>query len=356
MPNEQKPLYIASTAILCPLGNHFEMVNAAITAGITNYSSSETLDLRGNAVTTSPLPEGIFDELDAEIFDELGSLNAFSDMTKMALATFRSLMADVTTPTKIPLIISAPKNVIEEVRTTLRDYCPDFLTNESILSITNSRASGITAINTAFQLLEQFPGAKYIAIGAADSLLVEETLDILIKENRTLAPGSTGGAAPGEGSAFLLLTPDVSLAKIRDNHVFSLSPPGIHYEQGYLNSNEAYTGQGLHLAFKHALKECGEKSISRLFSSMNGENYWSKELGVSLTRNQKCFHEKCEIHHPAEYFGDLGSAIGPTLIGLALETLSNNKDERQYLISCSADDSLRSAITIKKNPYENARH
>ena len=217
MPNEQKPLYIASTAILCPLGNHFEMVNAAITAGITNYSSSETLDLRGNAVTTSPLPEGIFDELDAEIFDELGSLNAFSDMTKMALATFRSLMADVTTPTKIPLIISAPKNVIEEVRTTLRDYCPDFLTNESILSITNSRASGITAINTAFQLLEQFPGAKYIAIGAADSLLVEETLDILIKENRTLAPGSTGGAAPGEGSAFLLLTPDVSLAKIRDN-------------------------------------------------------------------------------------------------------------------------------------------
>ena len=89
----------------------------------------------------------------------------------------------------------------------------------------------------------------------------------------------------------------------------------------------------------HATQNLPKNSIQKLYSSMNGEPFWSKELGVFMTRNNNYFDAKVEIENPCDCFGDIGAAF----CGIILGMLAFQK-KGTYLVYGSSDGPDRAAI------------
>ena len=83
---------------------------------------------------------------------------------------------------------------------------------------------------------------------------------------------------------------------------------------------------------------------------MNGEHHWAKEYGVAYARNREFFHDLVKIEHPADCHGDLGSATGPVLTGLAAEALFRQNGPATHLVYSSSDGATRAAVRVEKLP------
>jgi len=83
-----------------------------------------------------------------------------------------------------------------------------------------------------------------------------------------------------------------------------------------------------------------------VFSSMNGENHFAKEWGVSYLRSHERFEEEYRIEHPADCFGDTGAACGPIMIGLALAGFHNEYLNAPALVYASSDHASRAACIV----------
>ena len=81
---------------------------------------------------------------------------------------------------------------------------------------------------------------------------------------------------------------------------------------------------------------------------MNGENHWAKEYGVAFLRNRKAFKDPVCVEHPADCYGDIGSATATALISLAAENLFKNDLAQAHLVYSSSDTAKRGAIVLKK--------
>lgn len=160
--------------------------------------------------------------------------------------------------------------------------------------------------------------------------------------------GSADSFVPGEAAGFLLLTRHPSLALVCDGQVIALNAPGIADEPGHLYSEEPYRGDGLDLAFKKALINQPEQSIHSIYGSMNGENHWAKEYGVASLRNKKAFNDAVCLEHPADCYGDIGSATSSVLIALAAENLFKNTHAKSHLVYSSSDTAKRGTTIIEK--------
>lgn len=115
---------------------------------------------------------------------------------------------------------------------------------------------------------------------------------------------------------------------IHQQQVIAILEPGMGQEKGHIfNEDAPHMGDGLDKAVKQALSNHDNIAINAIFSSMNGERYWSKEHGVAMIRNKHFMSEEVEIHHPADCFGDLGAATGPVLTALATKHLWNRSDQ-----------------------------
>ncbi len=190
-------------------------------------------------------------------------------------------------------------------------------------------------------------------IGGSDCGWHYPHLDGLDGLGRLLAEGNPDGYAPGEGAAFLLLTPHARLAQVRQGNLVALRRPGVADEPGHFFAAEPYRGEGLDRAFKGAFAEDFSGAIHSIYSSMNGEHYWAKELGVAQLRNRTRLPEGVRIVHPAEGYGDLGAATGAALVALAAEHLHRDRTAQANLVYCSADLGRRGALVLEKIPVEN---
>lgn len=62
---------------------------------------------------------------------------------------------------------------------------------------------------------------------------------------------------------------------------------------------------------------------------------------MASLRNKNAFVEQVRVEHPADFFGDVGAAFGPLLIGLSCFNPPGN-----YLAYCSSDQHSRAAIVV----------
>src|SRR5690625_7255146 len=86
-------------------------------------------------------------------------------------------------------------------------------------------------------------------------------------------------------------------------------------------NDEAYRGEGLASAFKKTLDKHPTSDIHTIYSSMNGENFWAKELGVAQLRNKSAFRDPVAVRHPAHGYGHLGAPTPPPFLALTATDL-----------------------------------
>lgn len=351
MTNTPK-LYIAGMGMVTPVGGNVAMTAAALNAKISAYKSSYFTTKDDEKITMARVPDEKIGEFQGTIAEGSRFNPRHDRVTRIAILALKQACEQHTTEQAVPLLLAMPEvktdseglsSFVENLASNIQPWI-----NPSISrSMHSGRAGGMEALDFAFKYLHG-PQYPYILIGGSDSHEDSSRLMPLDENKRLLTLGAADAFAPGEAASFLLLTPQIELAQQRNGKVIAIYAPGIADETGHLFSETPYLGDGLDQAFKKALVNQPEQNINSIYSSMNGENHWAKEYGVAFLRNRKKFKNPVNTEHPADCYGDLGSATATTLIALAAEDLFKSTNAQAHLVYSSSDTAKRGAVVVEK--------
>ena len=354
--NKDRKLYLSATGMLTAVGDSAEMTAASVKAGISGFEVSEYKNQQDENITMAGMPQSIYDEFAIEFGVEGDNSKHYNRIIKMALMAITQVFKRQPVDTHIPLILAIPENLpnISNISpktlvARLIDQAKLPIDPEQIRHVHTGRAAGIHSLDLAERFLYD-QELDYVLVGGSDSYWDDSVISYLNKTDRAKAPGAIDAFIPGEGAGFLLLTRHPEKALIVDDHIIALCPAGVAQESGHMYSDQPYRGDGLSQAVQQALKDYQGAGIHSVYSSMNGEHYWSKEYGVAMTRNHSHFKEDVIHQHHADCYGDLGAATGTVLIGLAAENLRKIKGPASHLVYSSSDNAWRAALRVEKIP------
>ncbi len=350
--NNQLKLYIADIGMMTSVGENTKTTVAAVNAGISRLQVEEYeyYNKKGKPLTMSLIPEEALPEVTYRLNREEEASLQMGIMLTTTDVAIKEVLQSFPEEKPVTLFFSGPEAYHNGPYTVSSRFL-DFIIKQTDINIdlANSRllsmgrAGVIDAIDLAFRYLQQ-ENTDYVLVGGADSYQDDDLLEYL--DDRLLAEGVMDGFAAGEAAGFLLLTHDVNKAMKKNAGVISLSEPGVAMENGHMYSSEPYKGDGLSDAFRKALVGHKGQKIEKIYSNMNGEQFWAKEYGVATLRTKDYFADELVLEHPADCFGDTGGASGALLIGLAAESLFKQGKENTYLVTCSSDQAYRGAICV----------
>jgi 3-oxoacyl-[acyl-carrier-protein] synthase-1 len=303
--------------------------------------------------TLAEVPEGGLPALSEQVSRETG-LSA-REMRMLRIGTMPLLEAVGTLPASRnlpPLMLALPEmqpgGRINEKRflALFATQCSSRFALDRSSAVDEGRAGGLVAVARAAQLIRSGQ-ADFALAGAIDTyrdLYVLGTLDV---EERVKSAVHLDGFIPGEGAAFLLLASDSVARAAGMASLARLTRLALGDEPGHLYSKEAYRGEGLARTLSQLFGSGDLPSpVSEVFSSMNGESHWAKEWGVAFMRNRESFLEDHGMHHPADCYGDVGSACGPALVALAALGIRGGYRRSPSLVYCSSDRGARAALAV----------
>ena len=128
---------------------------------------------------------------------------------------------------------------------------------------------------------------------------------------------------------------------------------GKGHENGIINSDTPPKGDGLTQALSQALKQAGLSMAETIYwlTDQNAEHYKAKECTIAqirLERRDEPAPRPYEIWHPIEFFGEIGSAIAPCLLGLGLAAAKGGYAPGPIaLMSVGEDNGERAALVLK---------
>jgi 3-oxoacyl-[acyl-carrier-protein] synthase-1 len=207
------------------------------------------------------------------------------------------------------------------------------------------RTGGLQAIRRAAEFIQSGQAGMMLA-GGADTYRDLNVLAGLDLEGRVKSPSHLDGFIPGEAAAFLLIASASAARAAGLDPLASLGRVVSGFEDGHLNSEQPYRGDGLAATIRE-LSQAADQPVREVYSSMNGENHWAKEWGVAYIRNRAMFDEDFSIHHPADCVGDTGAACGPVMVGLAALGIARGYREAPTLVYCSSDLGDRAAVIVR---------
>ena len=208
------------------------------------------------------------------------------------------------------------------------------------------RAGGIAAIHMAASYVSA-GHAPFMVAGGVDTFRDLYVLGALDLQKRVKSSTHLDGFVPGEAAAFVLLTARATAQSAGLRPLAAVTPGAFGEESGHLYSEAPYLGDGLAQTVS-ALVTGGALPVPvrEVYSSMNGEQHWAKEWGVSHLRNRAAFDPNHSLHHPADCTGDTGAACGPLMVGLAALGLSGGYCQSPCLVYGSSDDGARGALGV----------
>jgi 3-oxoacyl-[acyl-carrier-protein] synthase-1 len=207
--------------------------------------------------------------------------------------------------------------------------------------LARGRVAGALALAEAGRLIhsERIP---YVIIAGADSYLTASTLAAYEQRARLLTSQNSNGFIPGEAAAAVLVSGGPG-----DLHCLGI---GLGQEQATVESETPLRAQGLTEAFKAVFADSGIgiADVDYRITGLSGEQYFFKEAELALARTLRVPKEKFQLWHPADCIGEIGAAIGPVALAVALAAA--RKDYQPGPVSfChfSADDTERAAFMLR---------
>jgi 3-oxoacyl-(acyl-carrier-protein) synthase len=346
--------YIANCGLITAAGANVLMNFFTYRAGKNTYQAANYHSFDHHQVTLALVPNGALPPLAESIED--AELLSFRDerLLQMTQAAAREALAHYR-GAPIPLILAGPENypgVINQLPSNFLSVLKTQVDLPILYSASRIIGTGRTGVLEALRLAQFYLGSgqhDHVLIGGVDSCQHSAWLEFLDRTERLKSASPHRRAdtfVPGEGAAFLLLTNNPACAMHSNNRVMTLTEPGLSQEAGHIYSQAPYRGDGLDAAVKQALSHLPEPhKIHYLFSGINGESYWAKELGVAVTRSSQRF-DNMKHQHPADCFGDLGAATGGALIALAAYSAFKQNSPANSLICTSSDSAYRAAVCL----------
>jgi 3-oxoacyl-[acyl-carrier-protein] synthase-1 len=185
--------------------------------------------------------------------------------------------------------------------------------------------------------------ASCCIVAGVDSLIQQNLVEHYIARQRLLTPQNSNGFSAGEaGSAVLVSAVGEATGALRIVGI------GQSRETAHIESEEPLRAEGLIEAISQAFRDgnCGYDDLHYRITDLNGEHYKFKEMTLAMMRFQRRPKPKLfDLWHPNEFIGDVGAAIGPLVLGLALHAGAKGYGiGPTVLCTFGNDDGERSAI------------
>jgi 3-oxoacyl-[acyl-carrier-protein] synthase-1 len=343
-------IQISAIGMLTPLGADTATTANAVNAGVSAQQYTDFFDEDDQPIRMCVVPNDILDNSLNESLLVSTPGDRAARLLQLATVGLKQLTPQLDDSESLPLFLAGPeychdlpfsleKSFIED----LAIQCQIDLDLAASRIFSSGRAGGLDAIALAARFLSDRPDARAI-VGAVDSFYIKDVLDCYLAHKRLVTDASLDGFIPGEGACFLLL--ENSKAAIPDTPLPIIFEPGSSLEQGHLFNDLPHTGEALSRAASIALANARTDRVNTLYSSINGESYFAKELGIMSIRNRDKLSEQVEIRHPADSYGDLGAASALTMVGLAAIDAQNSWSTAPWLIYGSSDGASKAAVVV----------
>ncbi len=343
---------ICGVGMVTAVGDCTAQTASSVWAGISRYGEGPVYNRHFKPMTMAVLPDDALPEL-VEPLEKPGLTSRQIRMIRLGAPALQEAVQGIGTVSDAPLFVGLPEPLPGQKPPISSTFLQQLQAQSEIeFDLTRSevfsggRASGVEALAAALELLES--GERQTAIvGGVDTYLDLKLLATLDAEDRILAEGVMDGFAPGEAGSFLVLAREGAAPQRKWTPIAKLLKPGLADEPGHRYSEEPYRGDGLAEAVTASLEPLDGNRVQSVLCSMNGENINAKEWGVAFLRNSSNLEPDYRIEHPADCFGDTGSAIGPLLMGLAALGIQSGRLPQPALIWCSSDGPKRGAVCVR---------
>jgi 3-oxoacyl-[acyl-carrier-protein] synthase-1 len=195
---------------------------------------------------------------------------------------------------------------------------------------------------------------RCVIVAAADSLLHPRLTNYYLDERRLLTPVQSNGFCVGEAGSAVLIVP-ASAAQPGSVEIIGM---GLGREEATIGSEKGLRGTGLTEAVRKALETAGitMQQVHYCLSDLNGEHYKFKEMTLALGRfPRRPTPRPMEQWHPIEFVGDVGAAIGPLLVAVALDAWQKHYAVGQNVLCTMGNDSgERAALVLSGIPRGSA--
>lgn len=345
-------IVIVGCGLVTPVGLSAKETAASAASRTARLISVEWRDSRQQRFTVGAVPDDGLNPLLPEIEAQPLTYRERRMLRLGDVALAEALAALPKSAGQIPLLLGLPEIhnlrpiVGREFLSRLKQQAAAPLDLGASEAIANGRSSGIEAIAKALALLTDGK-TKFVLIGGVDSYLDLYIMGTLDLQKRVRTEVNSNGFAPGEGAGFLLLTSREIAQQFRMPIFAQIKGCALGKEEGHIYSENPYRGDGLAETWENLFNFHSDiPPIGTVYASFNGENYWAKEFGVSFIRHRERFVESHQMEHPAECFGDLGSAHGAVMAGLAALRLQQNLASPPILVYASSDYGTRSVVVL----------
>ena len=321
---------------------------ASVRSATMRFASTDWLDRRSEPFNVAAVPDAGLPPLAPAVAATAGLTPRDARLLRLGAKALAECTGSAGAGTsKPPLVLALPEPERQrpvDARRFLKLFAAQSGLFDAVLSetVATGRAGGLSAIGRAAALVSSGK-VKMAVAGGIDSYVDLYTLGALDLEKRVKSAANVDGFIPGEGAAFLLLATRAAAGAAGLRPLATFSAPVEGFEKGHLGSKEAYKGEGLAAAVQQLVGTFAPpQPFVSVWSSMNGESHWAKEWGVAFLRSRDAFAETHAMLHPADCYGDAGSASGALLAGLA----SLDAARGPALVYASSDFGPRAALSI----------
>jgi 3-oxoacyl-[acyl-carrier-protein] synthase-1 len=313
---------------------------AAVRCVIPNYVETRFIDKGGEWIIGSPVP-----------LPQLWRGRA--KLVQLLVPAIRECLALVREerPERIPLLLCVAEmarpgrlpglnNLFNEVQGALGvRFHPESRVIEQ------GRVGGARALALATKLIHD-QRLPLCLVAGVDSLLLGATLAGYEARFRLLTSENSNGFIPGEAGASVLLGP---AGRARGPELLCLGI-GFGKEKAMIESEEPLRADGMVEAFRAVCADAGHTldELDYRLTDLNGEQYLFKEAALALSRTMRKLKDRFELWHPANAIGEVGSAIVPCILGVALAAARKGyAPGNKVLCHFSGDDGDRAALILR---------
>jgi 3-oxoacyl-[acyl-carrier-protein] synthase-1 len=337
------PISIAATGMVTAVGFNSTASCAAIRAGISNLNETNLWDAESGKF----LPAGRV--LLPHWWIGLGKLAEL-----VAPAIYECCNAALPVPaTDIPVLlgVSSPdrpfrfarldQDILSEIEQRL-----GFKLHPCSKVIPRDHVSAVVGLREAQRLISTSQAPCCIVAGV-DSLVQQDVLRHYLAQDRILTSVNPTGFLPGEAGSAIL----VKSASRSEPGELEILGTGIGLEKATIESDQPLCGSGLAEAIGEAFNEsgCTLDDVQYRITDLNGEHYKFKELVFAMMRYlSKPKPKLFDLWHPIEYIGDVGAAIGPIVLAVALHASQNDYGPGPTaLCTFGNDDGERASAVVR---------
>ncbi|MEN2394304.1 hypothetical protein [Pseudomonas halotolerans] len=217
--------------------------------------------------------------------------------------------------------------------------------------IARGRVSAAVALLNARTLIHQ-GGHRHVLIAGVDSFLEGATLAAFEERERLFTSQNSNGFIPGEGAAAVVIAAPFASDQPQLACIglgFGMEPATVEAEDIPLRA------EGLTQAIRAALNEagCGLEQMDYRLTDICGEQYYFKEASLALSRSLRVRKEFFHLWHPADCIGEVGAAIGPVILAVALAACRKGYGEGPNIFCHLGNDAGQRAVALLS--YQTAR-